>query len=850
MKINRLISLAFSLCLFATLNAQIVINEYSASNLNQFIDENSKYEDWIELYNTSNQTVDLSGWYLSDKESKPEKWQFPTGTNISGNGFLRVWCSGREVYSGNAIHTTFKLSQTKQGEVLTLSDPNLVLQEAIPMELTLLGHSRARASDGASEWMVSTDPSIGASNDSSPMVKGYSKAPLINLVGGFYDTELQIGIIGAEPNATIHYTTDGTHPTVDDPIYNNLIDITETTIIKAIAISSDPEILPGLIDFETYFINETFTLPVLSVAGNEVQDLANGDRELRPFGTMEFFENNEKVSDAYGEMNSHGQDSWALNHRSLDWIARDEMGYSAVLKGKMFKFSDRDEFQRVMMRASGDDNYPAINDWAHQGSCHIRDEYVHTLVQEGNMKCDVRGVRRMIVFLDGNYWGVYGVREKLVDHDYTSYYYDQGKYDLQYLTTWGFTEADYGGIGAYNDWETLRDFILNNDMSDSTNYELVKDELNVVSLMDYMIANLNTVASDWLNYNTGWWRGTNPDGDHKKWGYIMWGLDATFDYYINYSGVPNTDPDAVPCDIDDIANFMENWFGGSDVGQHEKIFLKLQEENDEFRQLYYSRQADLMNTVFSCENMMTTLNRMLAVIEPEMPRQIDRWGGTMSEWQSNVEDLKDFIEERCQLFDDGMTECFNLTGPYEITLLTVPENVGEIDFNTLDIEEFPYTSSYFGGMDNLIKAKAFDEDEWMFSHWETENGSIIFPDSLNRKAAIRLEGPETLTAHFTEFMVSSSNEIEDQLNFEVFPTLLEKEVNVQFELEESAEVKIDLINLTGQAVVQLTKGFEHFANGSQSHNYQLDVDLAPGIYFVRLFTSNDQSRSAKVMKVE
>ena len=50
--------------------------------------------------------------------------------------------------------------------------------------------------------------------------------------------------------------------------------------------------------------------------------------------------------------------------------------------------------------------------------------------------------------------------------------------------------------------------------------------------MDYMIANLTCVSSDWLNYNTGWWRGLNDKGTHQKWGYIMWDNDATFDYYL------------------------------------------------------------------------------------------------------------------------------------------------------------------------------------------------------------------------------------------------------------------------------------------------------------------------------
>jgi hypothetical protein len=215
---------------------------------------------------------------------------------------------------------------------------------------------------------------------------------------------------------------------------------------------------------------------------------------------------------------------------------------------------------------------------------------VHVLALEGGMKVDVRAVERIVVFLNGQYWGVYGLRERPVDHDYTKEYYDQGKYDIQFLATWGGTWAEYGGNQAFTDWGNLRDFILTNDMSNPINYQVAKDNIRLTSLIDYMIANLNSVASDWLNYNTGWWRGLDPNGDHKKWGYVLWDNDATFDYYINYSGVPNTNPDAEPCDINAISNYMDWFFGGPnvDVGRHEKIFLKLQNESPEFQQLYYS----------------------------------------------------------------------------------------------------------------------------------------------------------------------------------------------------------------------------------------------------------------------
>lgn len=566
-----------------------------------------------------------------------------------------------------------------------------------------------------------------------------------------------------------------------------------------------------------------------------------------------------------------------------------------------------------MFRNSGDDNYPALPDNAHEGATHIRDEYVQTLGLEGGMELDSRAVERVVLFLNGQYWGVYGMRERPVDHDYTDEYYDQGKYDIQYLSTWGNTEIEYGGDRAQNEWIAFRDFILDNDMSDEANYQIADDSLNTLSLIDYMIVNLNVVASDWLNYNTGWWRGLDPEGKHKKWGYILWDLDATFDYYINYSGVPNTDPDAVPCDLEDIADYMDEFFdndgepqdpadcntianGSSpypatdtiyswvisvdeyccdtdwdnicqdqydnyldgtdppppppstgDVGRHEKIFFKLLNENPTFKQLYYSRQADMMNTVFSCENMINTLDQMLAVIEPEMPRQIDRWGGTLTEWEDNVQDLRAFIEERCTLLDDGMLDCYDeLSGPYEVTLMTQPDGIGEIDFNTLDIEVFPWVGSYFGGMENKIKAKVFEEFEmdWSFSHWVSTSGNVISPNELERKATLTLTQGDTLIAVFSN--PNSVNDLEQEIGLSVFPNPTQDHLILKYDLEKARNVRVELHSTLGQ---QLTVFAEASGSrGAGEHRVDLslkDLGVSSGMYFLVL-KADDESVVRKV----
>lgn len=895
---------------------QVLINEFSTSNLNGFLDNYERTEDWIELYNATNQAIDLGGYHLSDKESKPAKWKIPAGTIIPANGYLVFWCSGRDEVSDGNYHTNFKMAQTKNNEIVLLSDPNEIIIEMFDLDLTLVEHSRCRAQDGSDNWVVCTNPSPNASNNGTDQFASYTVSPSMDMEAGFYDETIIVTIINNEDASVLRYTVDGSNPVEISPVYTEPLTVNETTVIKARAFSENENVLPGKMDFNTYFINEEFTLAVFSVAADEVVNLANGDGELIPIGSLEYFNlDKERAATSFGSLNRHGQDSWILPHRSIDWVSRDEMGYSKAVKAELFGYSNRDEYQKFMFRNSGDDNYPANDDDDHEGSTHIRDEYVQTLAQIGGMKLDQRAVERVILFLNGEYWGLYGLRERPVDHDYTNEYYDQGKYDLQYLTTWATTEIQYGGEEAVTEWEGLRDFILTNDMGVEENYQTVKDQLQVTSLIDYMIVNLNCVASDWLNYNTGWWRGLDPEGDHKKWGYILWDLDATFDYYINYSGVPNISPDARPCDINEIADFMDDFFdtgsgggtpvenpdacatiingsspyavtdtvflqtiaadiyccetdwdsqcqdlydsiangggtggaGEGDVGKHEKIFLKLQEESDEFRQLYYSRQADMQNTVYSCENMMYVLDSMLAVIEPEMPRQIERWGGSMQEWEENVQDLKNFIGERCLLFDEGMVGCFDLSGPYNLTLKVEPQGVGEIKINTIDVETFPWTGAYYGEMDNKVKAKATD-DNYVFSHWEQTAGSLILPDSTERKARIRLENPDTLTAVFTQ--VTATNELQSGIALNVFPNPATNQLTIKYELDQPMEVNISLYSITGQKVLTLDNQNNKQAVGV--HVQEIDIvkpQLPTGVYILKLQASQHQmARKVTIVK--
>ena len=89
----------FIFCTSLPALGQVVINEYSCSNVTGIVDAYGEREDWLELYNSSAATVDLTGWFLSDKATNLTKWQIPSGS-INANGFKMVFCSKRNTVNG------------------------------------------------------------------------------------------------------------------------------------------------------------------------------------------------------------------------------------------------------------------------------------------------------------------------------------------------------------------------------------------------------------------------------------------------------------------------------------------------------------------------------------------------------------------------------------------------------------------------------------------------------------------------------------------------------------------------------------------------------------------------------
>ena len=418
---------------------------------------------------------------------------------------------------------------------------------------------------------------------------------------------------------------------------------------------------------------------------------------------------------------------------------RDQLGYNHAVQHKIFNGKSRDEFQKLILKAAANDNYPAESPTAsipgERGSAHIRDAYVHSLSQVAKLKMDERSHEPCIIYINGMYWGVYDIREKVDDHDFTDYYYDQDREDLQFLKTWGGTWSEYGGAQAQNDWDALRNYITTNNMAIQANFDYVDSLYNWHSLVDYFVLNSYIVSQDWLNWNTAWWRGRNQAGDKKKWRYVLWDMDASFEHYINYTGVPDISSDADPCNPESL---------GDPGGQGHTEILNALTANEDFNQYYISRFIDLANTSLSCASQIAHLDSLIALIEPEMPGQIGLWGGSMTEWKANVQHLKDFINARCTAINQGLIDCYNLDGPYDITFDVQPAGAGEIKVNSAWLPNYPFMGTYFGGIDILLRARA--NTGYQFAYWETVDTNLIDLDTSETQ--IRVTQNQTIIAHF------------------------------------------------------------------------------------------------------
>lgn len=226
-----------------------------ASNVLAYANKEDQYEDWIELYNAGDQSVDLSGYYLSVDPN--EKWQIPSGTIINSKGFILFFADGNTYLN---FHTSFKLN--KEGGKLTLSaQDGITVIDYLEFPEQIRDISFGRWEDGGKIWNYMQVISPGTVN--KPGYSTFTGAPVINVTSGFYEGKIQVSINPSSANEIIRYTTDGSDPREISQEYQSPFEVYETCILKARSFRIGS--LPGEITSKSILINEQQTLPLLSL---------------------------------------------------------------------------------------------------------------------------------------------------------------------------------------------------------------------------------------------------------------------------------------------------------------------------------------------------------------------------------------------------------------------------------------------------------------------------------------------------------------------------------------------------------------------------------------------------------
>lgn len=141
-------------------DSSVILTEIMTSNSSTYPDENSQYSDYIELKNRSGETVDLTGWYLTDDVENLRKWKFPE-VQLEAGEYIVVHASRLDRKENVAhLHTNFALSS--EGEEVLLVNPEGRIADRVSVGLLKTDKAWSLQSDGT--WTDNVAPTPGQAN--------------------------------------------------------------------------------------------------------------------------------------------------------------------------------------------------------------------------------------------------------------------------------------------------------------------------------------------------------------------------------------------------------------------------------------------------------------------------------------------------------------------------------------------------------------------------------------------------------------------------------------------------------------------------------------------------------------
>lgn len=449
---------------------------------------------------------------------------------------------------------------------------------------------------------------------------------------------------------------------------------------------------------------ETWTFP-----GNYSQKGVDWERKVH----VQFFENDGKLGfEGDMGMRMHGKATRSYSQKSFKLYARKDYGMKdleyEIIPNNLKQGDDITpvtSYDRIIVRNGGNDNEYTKS----------RDVFVQSITADRSYS--TQAYRPIIVFINGEYWGVYNIREDQND-DFIQTHYDIPKEDVVVIKVGKLEEGNEEDIKFYED---LLAFANDNDLSLKENYDKISEMMDIQSFIDFYCVETYIANIDWMQYHNNYklWRSrtiTETPFQDGKWRWIMYDTDYSLGIYSN----------GETYDEDTLSHALSIKSGTSEDEKRIILFKNLI-KNDEFKKRFTTTFMDITNENFKKENAIEKFDELVKIYRPLMNEQHKRFGPSwLSSWSKDttafydqeVENVKTFLDNRGDYIVKMLTKNLNLSGnTVDVTLKIRNAESGLIKVNTTipTFREGSWVGKYF--TDYPIEISAVEKEGYKFVKW-------------------------------------------------------------------------------------------------------------------------------------
>ncbi|MBN1299944.1 MAG: CotH kinase family protein [Melioribacteraceae bacterium] len=664
------------------------------------------------------------------------------------------------------LHTNFKIDA--DGESLILTAPDNTITDSVSFGSIPENISYGRLPDGGTNWMLfyQTTPGYGNNNVG---YNDFANDPLFSHSGGFYNQGIRLSLSTNSINENIRYTLDGSDPDANSLLYSGPIQINSTTVVKAKTFGQG--LIPSGIVAQTYLVNEYHVLPVFSISSDPknffdtdsgIYVMGKNYQGSNPYYGANFWQDWERPvhveffepDGEFGFSINAGAKilgGWSRAHpqKALGIFARSKYG-DGEIDYQLFPDRPFQSFESFVLRNCG-------NDW---GRTFYSDAMMQGLVE--NIGVDGMAYRPCVVYINGEYWGILNLREKQNEHYIADHFdIDPDSIDLLELNA----SVIHGDAQHYNN---LINYVSTHNLAETDSYEYVKTQMDMDNYIDYNVAEIYFDNRDWPGNNIKYWRPKTKSG---KWRWLLYDTDWGFGINAYGNGGNQYVYDYNTLQFALSPTKTPNHHGNEPWST---LLLRRLVQNPEFRNKFINRFCDYFNTIFSPGIVVDKILDMKTVIEPEMLRHAQKWSeyypdyslhnmwwSDIESWNSFIEIMIDFGENRIPHMMQHIRQQFNLDGSYSLTLGVIPEGAGTISLNSLYIDSPVWSGEYFSGVP--LEVKANPNNNYEFIGWQgistSENDSI----------SVELEASASLTAVFGKIAGNYQDIVINEINYNSHP---------------------------------------------------------------------------------